>query len=251
MMDRERLARYSCMYEGDWTRIARAVEAGTEPADMIVRENYITCLDEEYPEQLRALRHPPWVIFFRGDISLLRRRMIAVIGSRQLEPYGEMCTRMCTDLLKQEFVIVSGLARGADGLAHRCAMQGGHTIGIIGSGFSVCYPACNRSLYKKMEQTDLILSEYPYHTGVRRHHFPWRNRLIAALGEALIVTQARQRSGTMLTVNEANALSRDVYVIPWPLLKEEGRGCNQLISEGAMILHDPDQLKDIMRKNNC
>ena len=81
--------------------------------------------------------------------------------------------------------------------------------------------------------------------------FPWRNRLIAALGEALIVTQAALKSGTMLTVNEAISLNRDVYAVPWPLMDPHGFGCNKLISDGAMILYDPEQLKDIMRNNSC
>lgn len=248
MNEREKLAAYAYMFDGDWARIADAEKNHLTPDPITIKENYITCLDEDYPGQLRGLRYPPWVVFYRGDISLLKRRMISIIGSRDLQPYGAACTRWCADLLKKDFVLVSGLARGADGLVHRCALDGGATIGIIGSGFSRIYPSCNMDLYYRMERDHLILSEYPYHTGIRKHHFPWRNRLIAALGEALIVTQAEIRSGTMLTVNEAAALSRDIYAVPWPLFDSYGAGCNRLIAEGAMILHEEGQLKDLVRK---
>ena len=251
MEERLKLALYAYMYDGDWPRIAAARKAGITPVMREIRENYITCLDEDYPRQLRALRYPPWVVFYRGDLSLLKKRMISIVGSRDMQPYGEACTRMCASLLKEQFVLVSGLARGTDSLVHRCAMAGGHTVGVIGSGFSHVYPSENRDLYRSMQQHDLILSEYPYPTGVRKHHFPWRNRLIAALGEVLIVTQAAVKSGTMLTVNEAISLNRDVYAVPWPLMDPHGFGCNKLISEGAMILYDPEQLRDIMRNNSC
>ncbi len=250
MNEPEKLAAYAYMFGGDWTRIAKAEKDGLVPEQIQITEPYITCLDDDYPGQLRSLRYPPWVIFYRGDISLLKRRMISIIGSRDLKPYGEACTRWCADLLKQDFVLVSGLAKGADGLVHRCALQGGATIGIIGSGFSKTYPFSNRDLYYRMEQKHLILSEYPYHAGIRKHHFPWRNRLIAALGEALIVTQAKERSGTMLTVSEAASLGRDIYAVPWPLHDPAGSGCNRLIAEGAFILHEEGQLKDLAVNTN-
>lgn len=249
MTEREKLAAYAWMFSGDWTRIAEAEKNHLVPDAVRITEQYITCLDEDYPKQFRALRYPPWVIFYRGDLSLLKRRMISIVGSRDLQPYGAYGTCWCADLLKREFVLVSGLAKGADGLVHRRALEGGKTIGIIGSGFSRRYPYCNKDLYQIMEQDHLVLSEYPFHTGIRRHHFAWRNRLIAALGEALIVTQARIRSGTMLTVNEAASLAKDIYVLPWQIHDPWGEGCSKLISEGAMILWQEEQLKDIMRNS--
>ena len=223
MTEREKLAAYAWMFSGDWTRIAEAEKNHLVPDAVRITEQYITCLDEDYPRQFCALRYPPWVIFYRGDLSLLKRRMISIVGSRDLQPYGAYGTRWCADLLKQEFVLVSGLAKGADGLVHRRALEGGKTIGIIGSGFSRRYPYCNKDLYQTME--------------------------IAALGEALIVTQARIRSGTMLTVNEAASLAKDIYVLPWQIHDPWGEGCSKLISEGAMILWQEEQLKDIMRNS--
>lgn len=248
MTEQEILASYSYMYEGNWSRIAKAAAEKEEPYSFDIRESYITILDDAYPEPLKTLRFPPWVLFYQGDISLLKQPMITIVGSRQLSEYGIRLTRIAADQLKKHFVLVSGLARGADALVHSCALEGGRTIGVIGSGLAVTYPKENRDLYDAMAENHLILSEYPFHTGIRKEHFPWRNRILAALGQALIVTEAKYRSGTMLTVNEALALSREIYTFPHPFESENGSGCNRLIADGANILYTSAQLREIRPK---
>ncbi len=248
MEERKKLALYAYKYEGNWNRICEAVVNGEEAVDQEIRENYITILDENYPPQLRELRNPPWVLFYSGNIYLLNEPMITIVGSRVLNEYGEHVTIESADELKKRFVLVSGLAKGADALVHQCALENGHSIGVIGCGLKTRYPKENSYLYGVMAKRDLILSEYPFHTGVKKEHFPWRNRILAALGQAVIVTGARYRSGTMITVNEALTLSRDIYTFPYPYESHEGEGCNQLIADGANIIFSHKQLTEIRPK---
>ena len=252
MDKREMIAAYAYRYDGSWQKIARAFAEKEVISPYPVRENYITYFDDNYPVQLRALRFPPWILFYQGNISLLKQPMITIVGSRELDGYGEKVTMLAANEMKKRFVLVSGLAKGADRIVHECALEDGHSIGVIGSGFSVRYPACNRYLYDTMTRRDLILSEYPFHTGVRKEHFPWRNRILAALGESLIVTAAKEKSGTMITVNEALSLSRDIYTFPYPYADEAGSGCNHLIADGAGIIYSLQQLEEIVPENlNC
>ncbi len=242
----EILASYSWKYAGDWGKIAIAIREN-EPAEVYPPTgNYITIYDAAYPDRLRGLRYPPWVLYYRGDLSLLKRPCVTVIGSRELSQYGKEATERCSALLAKQFVLVSGLARGADGIVHRTAIgAGGKTIGVIGCGMNVRYPRENEYLYRIMERQQLILSEYPDPTGVRKHHFPWRNRILAALGDCVIVTQAAVKSGTSGTVAAALELGREVWCIPYPYDEECGKGCNLLISQGANILYEDSILDDL------
>ena len=250
MEKRDLIAAYAYRYNGNWQRIRNAIEAQEDPLSHPIKEKYITIFDEEYPSSLMDLQCPPWILFYQGDISLLKKPMATIVGSRNISPYGKKVTEKAADILKESHVLVSGMAKGADACVHERAMDGGHTIGVIGSGLKTCYPKENLHLYEKMRQSDLILSEFPEHVGVQRYHFPWRNRILAALGSLTVVTQARMHSGTMLTVNEALEMNRDIYCFPYPFGYPEGEGCNKLIAEGAMILYDISQLRDIAHRKN-
>jgi DNA processing protein len=250
MKERERIANYAYAFQGDWDRIAKAIQQDRDVREYPIQEKYITFLDEAYPQQLRALRYPPWILFYQGDLSLLQRPMMTVVGSRQLSAYGEENTRKAVALLKEKYVIVSGLDKGADAAAHKTALQGGHTIAVVGCGIAQQYPSCNRLLYQRIGEHDLILSEYPGFVSPEKRYFPWRNRILAALGESCIVTQATLRSGTMLTVNEAISLSKDIWCFPYPFESEEGKGCNRLIEQGAGILYEEEQILDFVQ-NRC
>lgn len=247
---REKIAQYAYQYDGDWGKIANALRNKIVPMNYPILEKYITVLDEQYPRQFKQLRYPPWILFYQGDITLLQRPMITIVGSRVLSEYGKRNTEIASNVLKKKFVIVSGLAKGADGQAHISALNNGHTIGVVGCGIQQCYPSCNRYLYEQMATYHLILSEYPNHVPPRKAQFPWRNRLLAALGQACIVSQATVHSGTMLTVNEAITLSKDVWCFPFPFDHEEGEGCNLLISQGANILYTPVQFKEFTPKKD-
>lgn len=243
-MNRNDLIRYAILYEGNYHKIAMAIEKNEEPVLFPIQQA-ITIYDDAYPDSLRSLRYPPWVLFYEGNLKLLETNMVTIVGSRQVSDYGKSITQSIASILSSKYTLVSGLAKGVDGIVHTIGIEQGHTIGVIGSGLGMQYPKCNANLYKKMAKDHLILSEYPYTTGVRREHFPWRNRILASLGKVTIVTQAAVKSGTMLTVNEAMALSKDVYVVPYPLEENHISGCNKLINDGALILYEKQQLYDL------
>ncbi len=244
---RERLAAYAWLSGGDWQKTARLIRDRAETV-LNVTEPYITILDDAYPAELKELRYPPWVLFYRGDPRLLGMKGIAVIGSRDADEYGIALTEHIVTTIGKERVFVSGLAKGIDAAVHRTAIRtGAHTIGVVGHGLDTVYPPGNRDLYGLMRNDQLIISEYPGYTGVRKYHFPWRNRIIAALGAQLIVVQAALKSGTMITVNEALGLSRDVYCVPYRFGEDRGKGCDLLIGQGAQILFEDEQLKALAK----
>lgn len=232
-------------YNGNWNRIAKAI-ANQEAIQSERNVRAITIIDSEYPDSLRALRYPPWCLFYQGDISLLQKQCMSIVGSRQINLYGKCVTQMSAKILSKKYVIVSGLAKGADTIAHQITIdQKGKTIGVIASGLSIHYPYCNEMLYQTMFLNHLVISEYPFYVGIQKHHFAWRNRIIAALGKSCIVTSAQKKSGTMLTVNEAIALGKDVYCFPYPIDEKQGEGCNALIQDGAYIVYDYKQLEGL------
>ncbi len=236
------LAQLSYAYEGNWNKIYKALQARETVPYQHIQEKYITVLDKEYPASLKELKAPPFVVFYKGDVSLLSLPKVTVVGSRNVCDYGKKTTQRITDVLKKRYVITSGLAKGVDAIAHESALNGGKTIAVVGHGLYYQYPYCNRHLYSAIEAGGLILSEFPFYTPVRKQNFPVRNRILAALGERLFVTQAALRSGTMLTVNYALEMDREIYSIPYPFDTTDGQGCNRLIDEGAQILYDFNQL---------
>lgn len=234
---REQILSYALKYRGEWKAIADAIAKREPWTSCPYHGTYITIVDDEYPEQLKRLRYPPWILFYAGNLSLLQQKGVALIGSRQYSAYGENMCRHTARILKQRAVIISGLAKGIDAIAHREALDGA-TIAVIGCGLDIIYPRENYALYEQMKQHQLVLSEYPAGIKPLAHHFPWRNRLIAALSQAVVVIQAKKRSGTLLTVNEALELSIPIYCIPYPFADPYGEGCNLLIAQGANILVD-------------
>ena len=241
------LALYSCMYRGNWRLINEALRNERIPPDIEIGEKYITVLDEAYPASLKQLQYPPWVLFYRGDVSLLKEKSVTIVGSREVSEYGRGTTEKIASYLARSSVLVSGLARGVDGIVHKTALDtGGKTIGVIGSGLDQRYPADNTGLYRRMEQNGLILSEFPRGSGIRKEYFPWRNRILAALSPKLIVTSAALRSGTMHTVNEALQLDREIWCVPYPFDDGSGAGCNLMIMQGANILYETGQLVDFL-----
>ncbi|MBR2809210.1 MAG: DNA-processing protein DprA [Erysipelotrichaceae bacterium] len=230
---REQLIGYAIKYQGDYAKIIRAFDNKEDYQPVDVKA--ITILDPFYPEKLRDLRLPPLVLFYKGNTDLLKREAVAVIGSRKMTEKGRKTTEYVTDHLKKRYVIVSGMAKGVDGVAHRFALDSG-TIAVLGSGIDHIYPKENRDLYHALEKDHLIISEYPFDYPPYAQNFRFRNRIIAALSQAVYVTQAQDRSCTFITVNEALDLNREIYVAPYHLFDEEAYGSNLLISEGATLL---------------
>jgi len=247
-MKRERLLAYALKYQGDYRSIYQAVKNREAFDQQAYQGTYLTIIDPEYPVELLDLKYPPFILFYCGDLTLLAQKKIAIVGSRVCSDYGRMITRQITDHLSHDRVIVSGMAKGIDAVAHYQAIKTGRSIGVLGCGIERIYPKDNLELFKLMKDHQLLLSEYPGLVAPHRQHFPFRNRLIAALGSCLIVTEAQIKSGTLLTVNEALELNKEVYVVPYNLGNEES-GCNYLIKQGANIITEVNDLLKIDKNN--
>lgn len=189
-----------------------------------------------YPKSLFDLIDPPLILYAKGDIALLtEQKKIAIIGSRNATNYSSIALDFIVPpLVEQQFVIVSGLAKGADSLAHLATMKyGGKTIGILGCGLFHTYPKENKKLAEEMGKYHLLLTEYPPYIGPKKWHFPMRNRIISGISSALIVTEANLKSGTLITTDHALEQGKDVFVVPGPIYSEQSLGTNHLIKEGA------------------
>lgn len=245
---RERILYYAVKYQGDWNKIAKAIAHDEKWEYLEYPCLYTTIVDNNYPSKLRCLQYAPWILFYEGNLSLCENDSCAVIGSRNTSQDSYIICRDMTTILSKRYTIVSGLAKGVDGCAHESALHAS-TIGVIGCGLDIVYPKQHSHLYKQMKQHHLIVSEYPLGVKPLAHHFPWRNRILAALSAFVVVIEARCKSGTMLTVNEALTLGIPVYCVPQPFLYEQGKGCNLLISQGAEILIDMEDVKCLLHKN--
>lgn len=244
---RERILYYAVKYYGDWNKIAQAIARNEKWEYIEYPCSYTTIVDHDYPLKIRQLQYAPWILFYTGDLSLCEKECCAVIGSREPSLDSYTVCRDLTKILSERYTIVSGLAKGIDGCAHENALHTS-TIGVIGCGLDIVYPKQHKKLYSQMKQQHLIMSEYPLGVKPLAHHFPWRNRILAALSSFVVVIEAKYKSGTMLTVNEALTLGIPVYCIPQPFLYEKGKGCNLLISQGADMLVDMEDVKCLLHK---
>lgn len=206
---------------------------------------FVSILHEDYAYKLRNIPDPPFAYFKRTDNTKNRpdQPTIAIIGARNCSGYGkEIAKRLgmcCADL---GMTVVSGLAAGIDSIAQEAANQaGGFVQAVLGSGVDICYPAQNRSLYDAVLKNGEILSEYLPGTAPMACNFPPRNRIISGLSDALIVVEARQKSGTSITVNMALEQGKDVYAIPGRITDPMSLGCNHMISQGAGIITDIEE----------
>ncbi|MEG2800172.1 MAG: DNA-processing protein DprA [Erysipelotrichaceae bacterium] len=241
---REQILYYAWKYQGNWNKIANAISKKEQWEIIQYDGNYITIVDEHYPNCLKELNYAPWILFYEGNLSYIQDELVSVVGSRIMSSYGEKMCSLIVNQLKKKYVIVSGLAKGIDACAHRNAMDH-KTIAVIGNGIDMTYPKENDCLYENIKKNHLLISEYPNGTLPLNYHFPWRNRIIAALGSSLIVVEAKLKSGTMLSVNEAITLDKPIYVVPYRYDDISGKGCNLLISQGANILIDEMDLENI------
>lgn len=193
---------------------------------------------ERYPALLKEIHDPPAVLYYRGDLAVLNRPCIAVVGSRKATEYGKAAAvTLAADLARAETVVVSGMARGIDTYAHLGALQGGgKTAAVLGSGVDVCYPPENRSLREKIVRHGVVLSEFPPGTLPKPAHFPMRNRIISGLSLATVVVEAQEKSGALITADCALEQGRDVFAVPGSINSPASRGCHKLIREGAAVI---------------
>jgi len=249
---------FAVKYAGDWAKIYEAMqkresflEEDVVSAVASLRCKVVTIIDDAYPTGLKKIYKPPFALFYYGNLDLAydTDKALAVVGSRDSGPYGiKMTTQITTQLAKAGLTIVSGLARGIDATAHWASINaGGSTIAVLGSGIDQCYPKENRELYTLIKNDHLLLSEYPGETSPDKEHFPWRNRIIAALSKGVFVSEAHKRSGTLITVGYALYLGREVFVLPHPA--DSDTSCNQLIKDGAVLVESAQDILDELNQN--
>jgi DNA processing protein len=218
--------------EAGWETIKVAEELGGR---VILPE------DPEYPASFVEVDEPPPLLFATGDLALLELPACAVVGSRNHSPYGARVCRAIVEVAAAAgLVVVSGMARGLDAVAHTAALDaGGKSIGVLGNGLGVIYPAANRALYQRMTSAGLLLTEFPPGEKPTAGSFPRRNRLISALARVTIVVEAAAGSGALITVEKALEQGKDVMAVPGPITSAVSVGTNRLIRDGAMPLLEP------------
>ena len=194
-------------------------------------------LDDYYPWDLSEIYDAPVLLFYKGNLDLLKFPKVAVVGSRACSKQGAKSVEKIIQGLENELVIVSGLAKGIDTAAHMAALQnGGKTIAVIGTGLDVLYPKANKRLQDYIGNDHLVLSEYGPGEQPLKFHFPARNRVIAGLCRGVIVAEAKMRSGSLITCERAMEEGRDVFAIPGSILDGLSDGCHHLIQEGAKLV---------------
>ena len=203
---------------------------------------------EEYPKKLRNIHNPPYVLYYIGALPNQEEKSVAIVGARGRSAYGsQIAYDLARELSNHGIQVISGLARGIDGDAHRGALEGSiGTFGILGCGVDICYPKEHRYLYEKMTAKGGIISEYGPQTPPLSVHFPQRNRLIAGLSDCVVVIEAKEKSGSLITADFAIEQGKDVYALPGRITDPLSKGCNHLIKQGAGIVQSvEDFLEDL------
>lgn len=212
--------------------------------------HFLTILDKRYPSQLQEIYSPPVVLFYQGNLELLdSKKLLGVVGARQCSSYAlQALTQLLPSVIQQKLILVSGLAKGVDGLSHQLALKHhGKTIAVIGNGLDISYPSCNRALQTQIAHAGLLLSEYPLESRPLKYHFPLRNRIIAGLCQTVLVVEARHHSGSLITANLALQENRNVLALPGRINDIYSTGCNELIAAGAKpVLNSNDILEEFI-----
>lgn len=209
----------------------------------------LTLHHELYPKRLKEIYDPPPLLYLRGDLKKEDELAVAIVGSRKTTQYGRwMAEKISQDLSRHGITIISGMARGIDSVAHWGALSsGGRTIAVLGCGVDVVYPSENRGLFRKIIEQGALLSEFPIGTPPESGHFPRRNRIISGLAIGVVIVQAGERSGALITAGYALEQGREVFAVPGNVGTETSRGANRLIREGAkMVESSEDILEEIL-----
>jgi len=214
--------------------------------DKLIRDDIKICCveDDEYPDLLQSIFDPPYLFYYRGDIQIIKGFCMAVVGSRAASNYGRVqARRFGKELARQGMVVISGMARGIDTEAHQGALEAdGKTAAVLGSGLNVVYPPENKKLYNSICEQGLMLSEFPPDAHPEPGNFPARNRTISGLSRGVLVVEAKQRSGALITADFALEQGRDVFAIPGPINSKTSVGTNYLIKQGACLVSDVEDI---------
>ncbi len=210
----------------------------------------LLCLNDAcYPALLLEIYDPPPILYMKGIWREQAFYPLAIVGARKTTHYGRTVTeKLCRDLVRHGVTVVSGFARGIDGLAHRTTLsEGGRTIAVLGSGIDTIYPSEHEKLFDQMVEEGTIFSEFPMGALPEPHHFPQRNRVISGLSMGCVVVEATLKSGSLITARLALEQGREVFAVPGPILSETSAGPNQLIASGAKLVQGVDDILDELR----
>lgn len=221
-----------------------------EKKEELKRKNirFIHVESKEYPEKLRYIADYPYGIYCIGDISKINNMSVAMVGARNCTNYGrDIAKRLAFELGANGINVISGMARGIDGESHMgCINAGGTTYAVLGCGVDICYPRENIDLYERIIENGALISDYPMGTAPAGWQFPQRNRLISGLADKILVVEAREKSGSLITVNYGLEQGKDIYAVPGRICDTLSGGCNRLIKEGAgIVLTAKDMVDDI------
>lgn len=207
----------------------------------------ICCVeDDDYPELLRSIYDPPYILYYRGNLQILDDFCLGIVGSRVATTYGKVQARnFGNELAHQGIVVVSGMARGIDTEAHKGALAAeGRTVAVLGSGLKVVYPPENLKLFNRICENGLVISQFPPLTRPEPGNFPVRNRIIAGLCRGVLVVEAKQKSGALITADYALEQGREVFAIPGPISSKNSDGTNYLIKQGACLVRNIEDILD-------
>lgn len=226
----------------------------SDKIDKILKEleenniNTITFLDDNYPISLNNIYDKPTVLYYKGEFSEEDRLSIAIVGARKATSYGKWaCEKFTKEFVDMGVTIVSGLALGIDAIAHKTALENnGRTIAILGNGVDIKYPAKNEHLYDKINQNGVIMSEFPMNTQPLAYNFPQRNRIISGLSKVVIVIEAKEKSGSLITAHHALEQGKDVFAVPGNINSIYSGGTNKLIKDGAFPLLEMDDILEVV-----
>lgn len=212
-----------------------------------LRERGIRLVTEgeaDFPQRLREIPDAPWGLYYVGRLPAEEKRSVAIVGARDCTEYGRfMAKQFGASLARAGVQVISGLARGIDGVSQKAALEaGGYSLGVLGCGVDICYPEENRELYDALGASGGFCSEYPPGTLPKAAFFPPRNRLISGFADGLLVIEAKERSGTLITVDMALEQGREVYAVPGRATDPLSGGCNRLIRQGAGLVSTPEEL---------
>lgn len=229
-----------------WTR-AQQEEFGFKRKRLQVEEywekmqqqgiNLLMHFDEQYPQNLRNIYDPPMLLYHKGSLTTFPREGIAIVGTRKATSYGKLVAQnLAKELTAMGLLVVSGLARGIDSAAHRGALEMGSTVGVLGCGLDVVYPRENARLQQEVSAHGAILSEYPPGSSPDAWHFPARNRIISGLSLGVVVVEAEEKSGSLITVDSALEQGREVFAVPGNIFCPGSKGTHKLLKQGAAIV---------------
>lgn len=209
----------------------------------------VTFLDAEYPQRLLEIYDYPPLLFYRGHLPENGVPSVAIVGARGCSRYGEQITEKFAGALAAEHVqIISGLATGIDTAAHTGALKigGGRTFGVLGCGINICYPRNNYLLYENMQENGGVLTEFPCNTPPLKQNFPMRNRLISGLADVVLVAEAKEKSGSLITAELGLEQGREIFAFPGRITDRLSAGCNLLIAQGARPALYPDDILEYL-----